>query len=197
MTRFFGALLHFGFACPQIIIWKWVDIFVRCCTSFFASPQFVIWQWLDFSVRWCTSVSLCTDYHLKMSRFFGALLHFVFRFSTVCHLKMTGFFGALLHFCFASPQFVIWKWLDILVRCCTSVSLVHSLSFENDWFFWCVGVLRFRLTTVCFFKMTRFFDALLHFGFASPQFIIWKRLDFLVRCCTSVSLVHSLSFEND
>jgi len=154
-----------------------------------------------------------------MTRFFGAFLHFVFRFSKVCHLKVTRFFGALLHFGFACPQFfffkmtrffgallhfgftcqrfVFSKWLEFLVRCCTSVSLFHSLSFENDWIFWCVAALRFRFSTICHLKMTGFFGALLHFGFACPQFIIWKWLDFLVRCCTSVSLVHSLLFQND
>ena len=153
---------------------------------------------------------------------------------------MTRFFGALLHFGFASPQFIIWKWLDILVRCCTSVSLLHSLSFGNEKIFSCVAALRFRFSTVCHFKMTRIFGALLHFvfrfstvchlkmtrffgallhfgfacpqfvfskwldfaallhfGFASTQFVIWKWLDILVRCCTSVSLPHCLSFEND
>jgi len=35
------------------------------------------------------------------------LLHFVFRLSIVYRLKMTRFFGALLHFGFACPQFVI------------------------------------------------------------------------------------------
>ena len=176
-----------------------------------------------------------------MTRFFGALLHFVFRFSTLCLLKWTRFFGALRHFgfacpqfvfskwldflvrcCtsyFASPQFIIWKWLDILVRCCTSVSLVHNLFFQNDLIFWCVAALRIRFSTVYHLKMTRFFGALLHFvfrfskvchlkvtrsfgallhfGFACPQFVFSKWLDFLVRCCTSVSLFHSLSFEND
>ena len=135
--------------------------------------------------------------HLKMTRFFGALLDFVFRFSKVCHLKVTGFFGALLHFGFACPQFVFSKWLDFLVRCCTSVSLLHRLSFENDWVFWCLAALRFRLSTVCHLKMTRHFGALVYFGFASPQFVIWTWLDFLLRCCTPVSLVHSLLFRND
>ena len=120
------------FPCPQFVIWKWLDFLLRCCTSFFASPQFVIWKWLDF---WCVAAlrfRLSTVCHLKMTRFFAALLHFVFPFTTICHLKMTRFFGSLLHFGFACPQFIIWKWLDFLVRCCTTVSLVHSLSFEND-----------------------------------------------------------------
>jgi len=186
MTRFFRALLHFGFACPQFITWKWLDFLVRCCTSFFASPQFVIWKWLDFLVRcctsffacaqfvfskwldflvcWWTSVSLLYSLSFENDCIFWCVAALRFRFSTICRWKMTGFFGALLHFGFACPQFVIWKWLDILVRCCTSVSLVHSLLFQNNWIFWCVAALRFRFSTVCHLIMTGFFGALLHIG---------------------------------
>ena len=145
LSRFFGALLLFGFTCPRFVNWKWLDFLVRCCTSFPACPQFVILKWLDFSAcpqfliwKWLDFLCLAelrfrlsTVCYLKMTKFFGALLHFVsslstvcylkmtrfFNLSTVCHLKMTRFFCALLHFGFACPQFVIWKWLATVNTC--------------------------------------------------------------------------------